>query len=127
MPDVPRYHEVNADVLVDQGLLELIREPVDGINRHPYIPWGRMSGLGVQAMYIDDLERPAPSGHHSVIVHFKRERPRPVPFVLKQGQSEDFWVSTVAGTEAGLVLIKNQGLSATAARLIMESLQVRIS
>ena len=122
MANIKIYIEVNADILGDQGILDVIKTPIDGINRHPNIPWARVCGLTVQAMYISREEDSTLSYHHHMYVNFKNERPRPMGFVLQQNQNESFEVSTVAGTQAGLVSL-NPETSATIARLLFESMQ----
>ena len=73
-------------------------------------------------MRINDEKDPTLSSHDHMYVNFKKENPRPVGFVLQQKQDETFEVSTIAGTEAGLVPL-NPEISATIARLLFESLQ----
>ena len=41
MANIKIYIEVNADILGDQGILDVIKTPIDGINRHPNIRMGK--------------------------------------------------------------------------------------
>jgi hypothetical protein len=122
MPNIREYPEINADLLKDQGLLDIIQTPVDGIDRHPDIPWRRVSNLALRVMYISSPEKLTPYPSYQLIVHFKKEKPRQHGFVLKQEKDETFAISTVAGADAGLVSLDVE-TSATIARLLMESLQ----
>lgn len=121
-PNVRQYTEINADSLIDQGIVDIIQTPVNGIDRHPDIPWNRVSSLAVQATYINTPEKLEPNPHYLLMVHFKKEKPDPVGFVLKQDEGETFSICTVSGAQAGLVPL-DMKTSSIIAQLLMSSLQ----
>jgi hypothetical protein len=109
MPKLPKYHygypEVPADELLDLRILDVIKKPIDGVDRNPFLPWKRVSGLALRASFIGDLgQQRAP--FHNLVLHFNRNRIEPQGFSLKQSlEDETFSVATVSNAPAGLATL----------------------
>ena len=126
IPGTRKYHAVNADVLKDKGILDVIKAPINGIDNHPNIPWRRVSSLTIQAMYIQREDELVPNPFYHLMVNFKRNRPPAIGFGLMQEDDGNFAVSTVSGTKAGMAPL-DADMSAVIAESLMASIQNRIS
>lgn len=122
MKEVKLYTEVDANVLKTKGILDILRTPVNGVDRHPNIPWEKLSHLTVYAMRIVDIEKQSSVPFNHLSVHFRDEDPKPVDFGLIEQPDGNFAVSTVSGAQEGHVRL-GADTSAIIARLLHDSLR----
>jgi hypothetical protein len=118
--EISSYPEIDGSPLVEAGILDVIRNPINGADHHPNIPWGRVTDVVIHASYFDEAGVKTP--RHHLIVNFKnRAHHKPAPFVIGQQEDGNFSIATVSGTSAGLAELNNDQ-STIMAELLMKSL-----
>jgi hypothetical protein len=119
------YSEIDASALVDAGVLDVVRGPIDAVDHHPDIPWGRIANVVIQASYFEKANSKTPR-HHLMVNFKKRTHHKPVPFAIGQQEDGNYSIATVAGYTAGLAEL-NDDQSTIMAELLMKSLSKKTS
>ena len=119
--EVKFFRAVNADTLVNLGVLGIISKPVDGIDRHPGTRWGKIACSTIEITQIGNDLFPV------FYLHFKGERRKPTGFALSEDPNQlgAFLISTVSGDQAGRVPLGPE-MSAIVGSLIEQSVQIQI-
>ncbi len=99
------YAEEPALELLDVGIIDIIRTPPEGETIHSGIPWKRLSSVAIQAAYLDASATHEPIQLHTLVAKFRDNRPRSIPFLLRQEEDMNFCIATEAGVAAGMVAV----------------------
>lgn len=110
------YNRVDANELIEHGIVETIRRPIDGTDMYFGMPWDLMSHLTMQAMRIVDIELKNPPlcymgtsfPYSSLSVHFNDEAAGPWNFSLVRADNDRFMISTVSGARKGLSMLSER-------------------